>query len=95
MVGEDSEPKKMCSELAGTHFYDQKNKNSDENSGVQKVRNRVNRGIPWNSEQISQPRLSLRLPLVPVNMEATVATNSHLLYQEGDRRKRSMHAALS
>ncbi len=31
--------------------------NPDENSGVQKVRNRINRGIPQNSERISQPSL--------------------------------------
>ncbi len=30
--------------------------NSDKNSGVKKVRNRINCGIPWNSERISQPR---------------------------------------
>ncbi len=54
MVGEDSEPEEMCSELAGTHFTIGKI-NSDENSGVQKVQNWINRGIPRNFEWISQP----------------------------------------
>ncbi len=54
MVGEDSKPEETCSELAGTHFTIGK-KNSDENSVVQKVRNWINCGIPWNSEWISQP----------------------------------------
>jgi hypothetical protein len=55
MVGEDSEPEKTCSELVGTHFTIEK-KNSDESSGVQKVRNQINHGIPWNSKWISQSR---------------------------------------
>jgi hypothetical protein len=42
----------MCSELAGTHFTIRKI-NSDENSGVQKVWNRINCTIPRNSERIS------------------------------------------
>jgi hypothetical protein len=53
MAGEYSEPEKICSELAGTHNTIKK-LNSDENSGVQKVRNRINRGISRNSERISQ-----------------------------------------
>jgi hypothetical protein len=53
MAGEDSEPEKTSSELAGTHFTIGKKK-SDENSGVQKVQNRNNCGIPRNSERISQ-----------------------------------------
>jgi hypothetical protein len=35
MAGEDSEPEKMCSELAGTHFTIGKI-NSNENSGFQR-----------------------------------------------------------
>jgi hypothetical protein len=57
MAGEDSKPEKMCSELAETHFTIGKI-NSNENSGVQKVRNQINPGIPWNSEWISQPSFS-------------------------------------
>jgi hypothetical protein len=56
MAGEDSKPKKMRSELAGTHFTIGKIK-SDEKSGVQKVWNRINRGYLQNSKQISQPSL--------------------------------------
>jgi hypothetical protein len=55
MAGEDSEPEEMCSELAGTNFMVGKII-FNENSGVHKVRNRINCGIPWNSERISQPR---------------------------------------
>jgi hypothetical protein len=55
MAGEDSKPEKTSSELVGSHFMIGK-KNSDENSGVQKVLNWKNCGILWNSERISQPR---------------------------------------
>jgi hypothetical protein len=55
MAGEDSEPEEMCSESTGTHFMIVKI-NSDENSGVQKVQNWINCGIPRNSEWISRPR---------------------------------------
>ncbi len=58
MVGEDFELAGTCYELAGTHFMIRKI-NSNENSGVQMVRNRNNCGIPRNSEQISQPRLKV------------------------------------
>jgi hypothetical protein len=47
MAGEDSKPVGTFYKLAGY---------SDENSGVQKVRNWNNCGILPNSEQISQPR---------------------------------------
>ena len=54
MAGEDSKPEKMSSELARTYVTIRK-LNSDDNSGVQKVRNRINCEILWNSEQTSQP----------------------------------------
>ncbi len=38
------------------HILHLENKNSNENSGVQKVRNWINRGITRNSEWIFQPR---------------------------------------
>ncbi len=38
------------------HILQSEKQNSDENSGVQKVQNQNNCGIPRNSEQISQPR---------------------------------------
>ncbi len=63
VAGEDSKPKETCSELAGTHFTIN-TKKSNEYSGVQKVRNLINCGIPWNSEWISQPRLSLHLTMI-------------------------------
>jgi hypothetical protein len=44
----------------GNTFYDQKNK-SNENSGVQKVRNRNKRVISRNSKYISQPSPSVPL----------------------------------
>jgi hypothetical protein len=56
MAGEDSELEKTCSELAGIHFPIGKIK-FKKKSGVQKVQNRSNRGIPQNSKRISQPRL--------------------------------------
>ncbi len=40
-------------QIGGKKFYDRKKLNSDKNSGVQKVRNWKNRGVPQNSEQIS------------------------------------------
>ncbi len=46
--------KKMCSELAGTHFTIRKIK-FGENSGVHTVRNWINPGKPRNSKRISQP----------------------------------------
>ncbi len=56
MAEEDSELEKTSSEMVvGTHFTIRKKK-SDENSGVQKVQNQNNCGIPRNSERISQPR---------------------------------------
>ncbi len=64
MAGEDSKPEKTSSELAGTHFTIKK-KHSDENSGVQKVQNWNNRGIPRNSEWISQPSYPLGISNVP------------------------------
>jgi hypothetical protein len=62
MAGEDSKPKKISSELAGMQFMIGKIK-FDENSGVQKVRNWINRGIPRNSERISQPSLSVQIEI--------------------------------
>ncbi len=38
------------------HILRSEKLNSDENSRVQKVRNRNNCGIQWNSKRISQPR---------------------------------------
>jgi hypothetical protein len=55
MAREDSEPTGMWYKLTGTHFTMGKIK-FDETSGVQKVQNHNNCGIPWNSEQIYQPR---------------------------------------
>ncbi len=51
MVGEDSKLEETCSELAGTHF--KMGKKSDGNSGVQKVRKRINCRIQRNSKWIS------------------------------------------
>ncbi len=62
--------KKMCSELAGTHFTIGLKK-SDENSGVQKVRNWINCKIPRNSEQISQPSCSGK-PISPGRSNRTI-----------------------
>jgi hypothetical protein len=50
--------------IGGNTFYDWKNKNSDENSRVQKVRNWINCGILRNSERISQPRGVVGLPMM-------------------------------
>jgi hypothetical protein len=55
MTGEDSKLAGTCYKLAGTHITIGK-LNSDENFGVQKVRNWNNCGIPRNFEQISQPK---------------------------------------
>ncbi len=43
--------------IGGNTFHDQKKTN--ENTGVEKVRNRINCGIPRNSERISQPCITL------------------------------------
>ncbi len=45
--------------IGGNTFYDQKKLNSDENSGVQKVRNWNNCVIPRNSKRISQPSMHI------------------------------------
>ncbi len=58
MEGEDSELKEKCSELMGTHFTIGKI-NSDDNSGFQNVKNRINCRIPPNSKQISQQSLHM------------------------------------
>jgi hypothetical protein len=74
MAGEDSKPKKTSSELAGTHFT----KNSDKNSGVQKVQNQNNCGILRNSEWISQPSAKPIL-VYPMNQKAkSVSTSAYI-----------------
>jgi hypothetical protein len=65
MAGEDSELAGTCSELVGTHFTIGKI-NSDENSGVQKVRNWNNRVIPRNFERNSQPKLMMHISSKPI-----------------------------
>jgi hypothetical protein len=60
MAGDDSAQAGTCYELAGTNFTIRKKK-SNEYSGVQKIRNWNNPGIPWNSEQFSQPSFLLDL----------------------------------
>ncbi len=42
-------------QIGGIKFYDRGKLNSDDDSGVQKVQNRNNSGIPRSSEWISQP----------------------------------------
>jgi hypothetical protein len=49
-VGRGFRTEKNVFRIGGNTFYDRKNKNSNENSGVQKIRNRINCGIPQNSE---------------------------------------------
>ncbi len=85
MAGEDSEPEKMCSELAGTHFTIGKIK-FDENSGVQKVRNQIKCGIlrnPNGFPNLVQPPTLLAIlaqtDLVLVDMEGYVLHGSVLL----------------
>jgi hypothetical protein len=46
---------RKCVQNWREHILLSEKQNSDENSGVQKVRNRINCGIPWNSKRISQP----------------------------------------
>ncbi len=61
IAGEDSKLAGMCSELGGTNFTNGKMK-FWWNLGVEKVRNRNNCRIPWNSGRISQPSMTTLIP---------------------------------
>ncbi len=69
--------------IGGNTFYDKKK--SDINSRVQKIKNRINCGIPWNSERISQPRSGSQPAKLDQNSFSGIflgytATDNNILY---------------
>ncbi len=74
--------KKTCSELAGTHFTIGKI-NFNENSGVQKVWNWINRRIPRNSKRISQPSQEWLVFVIGLAVQAFVGVYCEGKHQGG------------